>query len=185
MPPHPWKTVSTREVYQNKWMRLHEDIAELPNGRTTIYGVCEFGQCVGVLPFVDDEHVVMVRQYRYPARENHRWEMPTGGIHPGETPEQAAQRELIEEAGYRAGELWWVSSYHTSKSICVETAHLYVGRDLAADSALPDDTEFFEHAIMPFCDVLQMVIDSEIRDSMTVIAVLHAARLGQSNTGRP
>ena len=53
MPPQPWKTLSTREVYQNKWMRLREDIAEMPNGRTTIYGVCEFGQCVGVLPFVD------------------------------------------------------------------------------------------------------------------------------------
>ena len=177
MPPQPWKTISTREVYQNKWMRLREDIAELPNGKTTIYGVCEFGQCVGVLPFVDRNHVVMVRQYRYPAQEDQRWEMPTGGIYPTETPEQAAQRELMEEAGYRAGELIWVSSYHTSKSVCVETAHLYIGRDLAAESALPDDTEFFEHAVMLFDEVLQLVIDSEIRDSMTVIAVLHAARL--------
>jgi hypothetical protein len=48
MPPQPWKTLSTREVYQNKWMRLREDVAELPNGHTTIYGVCEFGECVGV-----------------------------------------------------------------------------------------------------------------------------------------
>lgn len=177
MPPQPWKTLSTREVYRNQWMRLHEDVAELPNGRTTIYGVCEFGQCVGVLPFVDRDHVALLRQYRYPARENHRWEMPTGGIRQGETPEQAAQRELMEEAGYRATELLWLSSYHTSKSVCVETAHLYLGRGLVAESAPADDTEFFERAIMPFREVLQMVVDSEIRDSMTVIAVLHAARL--------
>jgi ADP-ribose pyrophosphatase len=177
MPPLPWKTISTREVYQNKWMRLREDIAELPDGKTTIYGVCEFGQCVGILPFVDHKHVVMVRQYRYPAQENQRWEMPTGGIHPGETAEQAAQRELMEEAGYRAGELRWVSSYHTSKSICVETAHLFLGRDLIAEAAMPDETEFFEHAVLPFDQVLQLVVDSEIRDGMTVIAILHAARL--------
>jgi ADP-ribose pyrophosphatase len=88
----------------------------------------------------------------------------------------------MEEAGYRAGELVWVSSYHTSKSVCVETAHLYVGRDLLAEEAMPDDTEFFEHAVMPFDEVLQLVNDSEIRDSMTVIAVLHAAQLRQ--TGR-
>jgi ADP-ribose pyrophosphatase len=182
MPPPPWKTISTREVYRNKWMRLREDIAELPNGQTTIYGVCEFGQCVGVLPFVDRDHVVMVRQYRYPVQENQRWEMPTGGVHPGEPPEQAAQRELMEEVGYRAGEIIWVSSYHTSKSVCVETAQLYIGRELVAEAALPDDTEFFEHAVMPFDEVLQLVIDSEIRDSMTVIAVLHAAQLRQ--TGR-
>ena len=180
MPQRIWKTVSTREVYQNKLMRLREDIAETPTGQTTIYGVCEFGQCVGVLPFVDRDHVVMVRQYRYPAQENHRWEMPTGGIHAGETPEQAAQRELMEEAGYRAGELIWVSSYHTSKSVCVETAHLYIGRDLVAESALPDDTEFFEHAVLPFDEALRLVVDSEIRDSMTIIAVLHAARLKQA-----
>lgn len=177
MLPQPWKTLSTREVYRNPWMRLREDVAEMPNGRTTIYGVCEFGQCVGVLPFVDDQHVVMVRQYRYPARENHRWEMPTGGLRPGETLEQAAQRELMEEAGYRADDLQWVSSYHTSKSVCEETAHLYLGRNLVPATVPPDDTEFFERAVLPFDQVLQLVIDSEIRDSMTIIAILHAARL--------
>jgi ADP-ribose pyrophosphatase len=180
MPPQPWKTLSTREVYRNPWMRLREDVAEMPNGRTTIYGVCEFGQCVGVLPFVDDEHVVMVRQYRYPARENQRWEMPTGGLHPDETLEQAAQRELMEEVGYRAGSLQWISSYHTSKSVCEEIAHLYIGRDLVPADAPPDETEFFERAILPFAQVVQLAIDSEIRDSMTVIAVLHAARLRDS-----
>lgn len=177
MLPQSWKTLSTREVYRNPWLRLREDVAEMPNGRTTIYGVCEFGQCVGVLPFVDDQHVVMVRQYRYPARENHRWEMPTGGLRAGETLEQAAQRELTEEAGYRASDLQWVSSYHTSKSVCEGTAHLYIGRNLVRADSPPDDTEFFERAVLPFDQVLQLVIDSEIRDSMTVIAVLHAARL--------
>lgn len=180
MPPQPWKTLSTREIYKNKWMRLREDVAELPNGGATIYGVCEFGECVGVLPFVDDQHVLMVRQYRYVHQENHRWEMPTGGIRSGETPEQAAQRELMEEAGFRASQLTWVSSYHTSKSVCHETAHLYIGRGLVAAEALPDDTEFFERAVLSFDEVLRMIETSEIRDSMTVIAVLHAARLRAS-----
>ena len=177
MPPQPWKTIKTREIYKNKWMRLREDIAELPDGRTTIYGVCEFGECVGVLPFLDDQNVVMVRQYRYVHQENQRWEMPTGGIHPGETAEQAAQRELSEESGYHAGQLTWLSSYHTSKSICHETAHLFVGRQLEKASAPRDETEFLEQAVMPFSEVLHLVETSEIRDSMTVIAVLYAARL--------
>lgn len=177
MPPQPWKTLSTREIYKNKWMRLREDVAELPNGHTTIYGVCEFGECVGVLPFVDDQNVLMVRQYRYVHQENHRWEMPTGGIWPGETSEQAAQRELMEEAGYRADQLLWISSYHTSKSVCQETAHLYIGRGLIPADAPADDTEFLERAVLPFDEVLRMVESSEIRDSMTVIAVLHATRL--------
>jgi len=177
MPPQPWKPLSTREVYKNKWMRLREDIAEMPNGRTTLYGVCEFGQCVGVLPFVDDHHVLLVRQYRYPARENYRWEMPIGGLRPDETLDEAAQRELMEEAGSRAGRLVWVSSYHTSKSICEEIGHLYLGFDLTTAESPPDETEFFEHTIMPFEEALHLVTTSEIRDSMTVIAILHAALL--------
>ncbi len=180
MPPERWKTISSRQIYQNKWMDLHEDQVELPDGQTTIYGVCEFGECVGVLPFIDEDNVVMVRQYRYVHRENHRWEMPTGGIHPGETPDQAAQRELMEESGYRAHQLIWISTYHTSKSICHETAHLYIGKDLEIAEAQPDETEFFERAILPFDKVLRMVEQSEIRDSMTVIAVLHAARMRES-----
>ncbi len=178
MAPKPWTTLSTREIYKNPWMRLREDIAEMPNGKTTIYDVCEFGQCVGVLPFIDDDHVVMVRQYRYVFGENHRWEMPTGGWKPQETLEEAAQRELTEEVGYRAGSLQHISTFWTSKSICQELAHLYVGRALASlDPAeiVPDETEFLEVAVMPFAKVHEMVLSSEIRDGMTVIAVLWAA----------
>src|SRR5919206_2577744 len=177
MTPKPWKTLTSRPIYANKWMRLREDLAELPDGRTTIYGVVTFGQCVGVLPFLDDDRVLMVRQYRYVQGENHRWEMPTGGVHPGEDPLAAAQRELQEEVGYSAGRLEWVSTYYTSKSVCDETAHLYLGYDLVPAALRPDETEFLEIAALPFAEVLDLVLASEIRDSMTVIAVLHAARI--------
>lgn len=177
MPPLPWKTLTTREIYKNKWMRLREDIAEMPNDKTTIYGVVECVECVGVLPFISRDNVVMVRQYRYVYGEDHRWEMPTGGLRPGETVEEAARRELREEAGYDANELIHVSTYFTSKSILREIGHLYVGRRLVQVQAVPDDTEFFEIAVMPFDEVLEMVNRSEIRDSMTVITVLQAARL--------
>jgi ADP-ribose pyrophosphatase len=177
MQPKPWKTLSSREVYKNLWIRVREDLAEMPNGQTTIYGVIECGHCVGVLPFLDDDRVAMVRQYRYVFAENHRWEMPTGGVKPGESLEAAARRELREEVGYDAHQLQHVSTYFTSKSIMQEIAHLYLGRRLVAVESVPDGTEFLEVAIFPFEQALQMVLDNEIRDSMTVIAVLHAARL--------
>ena len=177
MPPKPWKTLSSREVYKNPWTRVREDVAEMPNGKTTIYGVIECGHCVGVLPFIDDDHVVMVRQYRYVFDEVHRWEMPTGGVKPGESLEDAARRECREETGYDVEQLDKVSTYFTSKSIVQEIGHLYIGRGLAQVLAMPDETEFLEIAVFPFEQVYQMVVDSEIRDSMTVIAVLHAARI--------
>ena len=116
----------------------------MPNGRTTIYGVVECGNCVGVLPFLDEKHVVMVRQYRYVFGEDQRWEMPTGGVKTGETLLEAAHRELSEEVGYDAAELDHVCTYYTSKSIVHEIAHLYLGRRLTRVQALPDETEFLE-----------------------------------------
>ena len=163
-------------VYENPWMRLREDIAQLPDGRTTIYGVVVFGDCVGVLPFVDQDHVLLVRQYRYVQSETHRWEIPTGGIKEGETLEKAAQRELAEEAGYHAGRLTHITSYYTSKSICDETAHLYIGAELTPAESQPDDTEFLERRIFPFDEALQMALEGEIMDSMSVMALLLAAR---------
>ena len=171
----PWQQIDSRPIYANRWMAIREDQVRLPDGRQTVYGVVDCGECVGILPFVDPDHVLLVGQYRYVARA-FRWEMPTGGVRPGEALEAAAQRELAEEAGRQAGRLTWISTYHTSKSIVNETAHLYIGEDLVEADHPPDDTEFIERRIFPFRDVLDMVSRSEITDGMTVIAVLHAAR---------
>jgi ADP-ribose pyrophosphatase len=103
--------------------------------------------------------------------------MPTGGMKPGETREEAARRELQEEIGYTAGRLEWVSTFYSSKSVCYEVCHLYIGSGLSPAALPPDDTEFIETGVFAFRDVLEMVNASKIRDAMTVIAVLHAARL--------
>jgi ADP-ribose pyrophosphatase len=131
---------------------------------------------VGIVPFLDDGRVVLVRQYRYVQRDA-RWEIPTGGIKGGETREQAAQRELREEIGYRAERFEWINSYYTSKSVCHETAHLYVGTGLSPSQLAADETEFIEIKAFSFDEALQMVLDGEIMDSMSVIAILLTARM--------
>src|SRR2546426_4366137 len=101
--------------------------------------------------------------------------MPTGGVRAGETLEQAAQRELAEEIGHRARRLIHMSTYHTSKSVVDETAHLFLAEGLSRAKIAPDETEFIEVREFPFDAVLVMVLDGEIVDSMTIIAVLLAA----------
>ena len=177
----PWTTLSTKPIYNNKWLSLREDVAELPDGRTTIYGVVTCGPCVGILPFFDSETVLLIRQYRYVARRV-TWEMPTGGVHPGESVGEAAQRELAEEIGYSAGRLIPVSTYQTSKSVLDETAHLFLGEEIVKHELPRDKTEFIDVRPFPFEEALRMVLSGEILDSMTIIAVLLAARMKQCET---
>ncbi len=171
----PWRRTSTRPVYDNAWISVREDIVELPDGRTTLYGVVQCSECVGILPFLDRDTVLLVGQYRYVAG-GFFWEMPTGGQHADETATEAAQRELAEEAGYRAGRLIDLGDFHTSKSILREVARLYVAEDLRPASRPADRTEFIERRAFPFTEALAMVERGEIKDAMTIIAVLRAAR---------
>jgi len=78
--------------------------------------------------------------------------------------------------GFDAAELEPISTYYTSKSIMHEIAHLYIGQGLTQVQARPDETEFLEIEVFPFETVLKMVLESEVRDSMTILAVLIAAR---------
>ncbi len=171
----PWHRTSTRPVYTNQWISVHEDVVELPDGRRTLYGVVQCSECVGILPFLDRDTVLLVGQYRYVAGDFF-WEMPTGAQHAGETPAEAAQRELAEEAGHEAGRLVELGDFHTSKSILREVAHLYLAQNLRPAARPADPTEFIERRAFPFAEVLAMVERGEIKDAMTIIAVLRAAR---------
>ncbi len=171
----PWQTVDSRVVYSNPWITVREDDVRRPDGTAGIYGVVRAGPCVGVLPFVDDDHVALVRQWRYVTKQT-SWEMPTGAVHDGEDPHDAAQRELAEEAGYRAGTLRRVSTFNTSKSVVDETAHLFIATSLTEAVADADETEFIERHVVPFDQAMAWTIDGTIVDSMTVIAILLADR---------
>jgi ADP-ribose pyrophosphatase len=102
--------------------------------------------------------------------------MPTGSMRRGESEEAAVQRELAEEAGYEAARLVKLCAYHTSKSVVDETANIYLAEGLRPIELPPDPTEFIEVQTFPFDEVVRMVERGEIMDSMTVVAVLHAAR---------
>ena len=132
------------------------------------------GVTVGVVPFVDATHVLLIRQFRHLAREE-SWELPGGGGQPGEDPEAAAQRELREEGGYRAGRLSLLARFHPSIAYLDETAYCYIGEDLTPDPLASDDDEFFERRVLPFREAVAMALDDRITESVSKLALLVAA----------
>lgn len=182
----PWTRLSSRSVYSTPWISIREDQVRTPAGTPGLYSVVECGHCVGALPFIDDDTVLLVRQFRYIAGRV-TWEMPTGGVHAGERPEDAMRRELAEEARVHAGRLEYLGAYHTSKSSMEETAHLYVARDVTPVGGEPraDDTEFIRAEPVPWRTALEKVLSGEIVDGMTIIAVLRVALARQQVGYRP
>ena len=178
MPPdagnREWRFIRSTERERLGKLTLREDVWRLPTGVERIYPILHVGPTVGVVPFLDGERVLLVRQFRHLARAD-SWELPGGGALAGESPEAAAQRELREEGGYRAGRLTFLTRFLPSAAYLDETAYCYIGEDLVADPLSSDDDEFFERRAVPFREALAMALDDRITESVSKLALLAAA----------
>src|SRR5690606_11888068 len=98
---NPWKTLDTKVVYENTWIRVREDVVVRPDGKPGIYGVVETRLAPGVAALTPENEVYLVGQYRYPM-DSYSWEIIEGGSDDDESALDAAKRELREEAGLEA-----------------------------------------------------------------------------------
>jgi ADP-ribose pyrophosphatase len=169
-----WRFVRSTPRERLGKLTLREDVWRLPTGVEKTYPILHVGLTVGVVPFVDAERVLLVRQFRHLARAD-SWELPGGGGLPGETAEAAAQRELREEGGYRAGRLTFLARFLPSAAYLDETAHCFIGEELVADPLASDEDEFFERRIVPFREAVAMALDDGIIESVSKLALLAAA----------
>ena len=127
-----------------------------------------------IVPVFADDTVALVRQYRHPA---HRYllEVPAGSVDEGESPEDAAARELEEELGFRAGMLEKLIEFFVSPGFCEEKMWVYLATDLTETAQQLDDDEIVEVVRVPFSSALQMIAGGEIEDAKTIIGLMLAA----------
>lgn len=171
-PADPWRTLATRSVYANPWISVREDEVVRADGSSGVYGVVSMDTAVGVVALTDDDEVVLVGQWRY-ALGAYSWELPEGGADAGESPRDAAARELAEEAGYAARE-WTelVSSLAVSNSVTDQRAWLFVARGLDEVPVAPDPTEALEVVHVPVDEALALIDEGVITDALTVVGLL-------------
>ncbi|MCX8202049.1 MAG: NUDIX hydrolase [Candidatus Caldarchaeum sp.] len=125
---------------------------------------------VAIVPFVDDDRVVLVEQYRYAAD---RWllEVPAGTIE-DESPEICAARELEEETGFRAKSLKKIAAFYLAPGYSTELLHVFIAGDLEPSRPAPEQDERIRTHVFGFAETLEMVKNGKIVDAKTIAALL-------------
>jgi ADP-ribose pyrophosphatase len=137
-----------------------------------------------LLAVTRDGRVVLVRQFRYAAGET-LLEVPAGTIDPGETPEETAGRELVEETGYHPGRLEKLAEFFPSPGILAERMHLFLATELEKRQASPDPDESLELVELPWKSALALEPGKDVRDAKTIVALSFLRRHPLFTTNEP
>jgi ADP-ribose pyrophosphatase len=162
-------------VYEGSLLHVRRDRVRLPDGGEAAREYIVHPGAVLMVPVLDDGRLVVERQFRYPIQRV-LLEFPAGKIDPGETPEETARREMIEETGYEAASLAPLCVLHPVVSYSTETIQCYVARGLRHVGARLDHGEFLEIDLLTVDDMLAALDRGEITDAKTVASLLLYAR---------
>jgi ADP-ribose pyrophosphatase len=168
-----FRRLSSERVYAGRLLRIDRDRVELPNGRTTDLEMVRHPGAAAIVPFVSDDDILLVRQFRY-AASGFILEVPAGTLNPGEAPEACARREVEEEVGHRAGRLDRTGAIYTTPGFTDEVIHLYVARDLVPVRQSLDHDEVLTVERLPFRRALEMIRTGDIVDAKSICALMLA-----------
>lgn len=176
-PQNPWTAIEEAEVYQNPWIRVvHQQVIN-PAGNQGIYGLVHFkNKAIGIIPVDHEMNTWLVGQYRYPLQE-YSWEIPMGGGPVHQDIYLSAHRELREETGLQAGKLTLLMRLHTSNSVTDEEGFVFLAEDLKEGPTAFEETEDLKILKLPFATALEMVLNQDITDALSVAGILKAARV--------
>jgi 8-oxo-dGTP pyrophosphatase MutT (NUDIX family) len=176
----PWRRHSRRLAYENDWITVWHDVVTRPDGGAGIYGVVHYANlAAGAVVLDQADRVLLVGQHRY-TFDAMSWEIPEGGVPPGEDPLDGIARELREETGIEATGWRELARLDLSNSVSDEVAIVYAAAAASAGAAAPEPTEQLETRWVPFDEALRMTFDGRITDAMSVVGI---QRLGLERAG--
>jgi ADP-ribose pyrophosphatase len=161
---------SSQRIYEGRIINLRVDTVRLESGRDSKREVVEHKGAVCVVPVLDDGRVMLVRQFRLPAGDS-LLEVPAGGLEAGESPEECAARELMEECGFRPGRLIPLYEAFLAPGYSTEMMYAFLATDLSEEKLKADDDENISLETFTLDELDKLVDTFQIRDAKTVAAI--------------
>lgn len=169
---NPWKTVNTKTVYENNWIKVEENDVIDPSGNDTIYGLVKpKNYAIAILPLDEEKNTWIVGQYRY-ATKSYEWELPKGGCPiDQEGPMEAGRRELLEETGISATTWQRVLVSNLSNCFTDELAFSYVATHLSFGKPNLDESEVIETRKIKFDELVDMALSGGIHCALSLATI--------------
>ena len=161
------------EIYKGKIIDVKTEDIKFPDGHTSLYEFVQHKPAVAVVPIIDKENILLIKQYR-PVICKKIWEIPAGLLDKNEKPLQAARRELEEETGYKAKTLIKLGAFYSSPGFTDEYTTIYLAEDFQKTEQKQDKDEDIKIHIFSIYDLLKKVKNKKIEDSKTVMGIIWA-----------
>lgn len=170
------KTMKCEKIYDGKILNLKVETVEIPGKKYSKREIIEHPGGVGIIALTEDNHVVLVKQYRK-AIEKPLIEIPAGRLEVNEEPIETAKRELKEETGYITEDLKYLLEFYTSPGYCNEKIYLFLAKGLTKGETSFDDGEYCETLTYSIDELCKMIDRGEIMDSKTIIGIYYVKQL--------
>ena len=165
------KQLSSEQIFDGKVVKLFVDDVELEDGTKAKREVIKHPGGVCVVPLTEENEVLFVRQFRSPHKQV-LLEIPAGKLEWGESHHDCGLRELKEETGCTCDEYTYLGSLIPTPAYCGEVIHMYLARGLHGGEQKLDEGEFLDVERIPLDKAVEMVMNNEIGDAKTQIALL-------------